>query len=375
MTEEPDLSPLDLLVLARLLPVGEKGDKPEKIQKDLGPLLEHRWSGSASTAVVDRALVKLTAQGLVTRLPTKRKNDVPSVALTPEGRQAALKFLKVSELPAKITWGTLKKSLLLARSLGLTAPGPAFSKAGGFQAVLLRKKYHLPLGEYPDLKDVKTELTRKLLNMGPKEVITVAAIKTELTRKFLNMRPKEKITIDTIQSALLGGELGEHQPADPKKTLDRLISRQVGARRECDAEWRDAVLRHWVDESIDGQASQSPAPPHPASPHPAPPSPPFDLAAFARKVKAAAEACTSGRFGDDKVFISHVWNSLKNDTDFDIKDLAAFKQHLGESNNARLLDLSRADLVQAMDPDDVRLSEVTYYNATFHFIRIGSERH
>ena len=131
MTEEPDLSPLDLLVLARLLPVGEKGDKPEKIQKDLGPLLEHRWSGNALTAVVDRALVKLTAQGLVTRLPTKRKNDVPSVALTPEGRQAALKFLKVSELPAKITWGTLKKSLLLARSLGLTAPGPAFSKRRG----------------------------------------------------------------------------------------------------------------------------------------------------------------------------------------------------------------------------------------------------
>ena len=81
------------------------------------------------------------------------------------------------------------------------------------------------------------------------------------------------------------------------------------------------------------------------------------------------------RFGDNKVFISHVWNSLQNDTDFYIMDLAAFKQRLAESNNARLLDLSRADLVQAMDPDDVRLSEVTYLNATFHFIRIGSERH
>ena len=370
MTEEPDLSPLELLVLARLLPVGEKGVKPEKIQEDLGPLLEHRWSGSALTAVVDRALVKLTARGLVTRLPTKRKKDVPSVVLTPEGRQAALKFLKVSELPAKTTWATLKKSLLLARSLGLTAPGPAFSKPGGFQAVLLRQKYHLPLGEYPDLKDVKTELTRKLLNMGPKEVVTAAAIKTDLTRKFLNMGPKEKVTIDTIQSALLGRELGEHRPTDPKKALDRLISRQVGARRESDAEWRDAVLRHWVNESIDGQASQSPAPSHPASLPPA-----FDLAAFARKVKAAAEACTSGHFGDDKVFISHVWNSLKNDTDFYIKDLAVFKQHLAEANNARLLDLSRADLVQAMDPDDVRLSEVTYLNAAFHFIRIGSERH
>jgi hypothetical protein len=26
-----------------------------------------------------------------------------------------------------------------------------------------------------------------------------------------------------------------------------------------------------------------------------------------------------------------------------------------------------------MDPDDVHLSEVTYLNAAFHFIRIGSE--
>jgi hypothetical protein len=55
-------------------------------------------------------------------------------------------------------------------------------------------------------------------------------------------------------------------------------------------------------------------------------------------------------------------------------DLPAFKQRLAEANNARLLDLSRADLVQAMDPDDVHLSEVTYLNAVFHFIRIGSER-
>lgn len=367
MTDEPDLRPLDLLVLTRLLPVGEKGDKPEKIQKDLAPLLEHRWSGSALAAVVDRALVKLTARELVTRLPTRRKKDVPSVALTPEGTQAALGFLNVSELPAKTTWASLKKSLLLARTLGLPAPGPDFSKMGGFQAVLLRQRYQLPLGDYPDLRSVKSELMRKLLNMGPKEAITVPAIKTELTRKFLNMGPKDKITLDTIQSALLGRELGEHRPADPKKTLDRLISRQVGARREADAEWREAVLRHWVDESIDGQAPQPPAPSH------GPPS--FDLADFARKVKAVADACTSGRFGSDKVFISHVWNSLQDDSDFHLKDLAAFKQHLGEANNARLLDLSRADLVQAMDPEDVRLSEVSYHNATFHFIRTGTERY
>ena len=183
------------------------------------------------------------------------------------------------------------------------------------------------------------------------------------------MGPKEKVTIDTIQSALLGRELGEHRPTDPKKALDRLISRQVGARREMTRNGATPCFGTGLTGRSMGKF-QSPAPSHPASLPPA-----FDLAAFARKVKAAAEACTSGHFGDDKVFISHVWNSLKNDTDFYIKDLAVFKQHLAEANNARLLDLSRADLVQAMDPDDVRLSEVTYLNAAFHFIRIGSERH
>ena len=65
MTEEPDLSPLELLVLARLLPVGEKGDNPAKIRKDLEPLLEHRWSGNVLTQVLDRTLIKLATKGLV----------------------------------------------------------------------------------------------------------------------------------------------------------------------------------------------------------------------------------------------------------------------------------------------------------------------
>jgi hypothetical protein len=51
-------------------------------------------------------------------------------------------------------------------------------------------------------------------------------------------------------------------------------------------------------------------------------------------------------------------------------DLKSFKQRLTEANHARLLDLSRADLVEAMNPDDVRQSEAAYQGATFHFVRI-----
>jgi hypothetical protein len=342
MTEEPDLSPLELLVLTRLLPVGEKGDNPAKIRKDLEPLLDHRWSGNVLTEVLDRTLIKLTTKGLVARPPAKSKKAVPAVLLTPEGRQTVLASLNVSQLPAKPkpTWAALKKSLLLARSLGLPAPGQGFSKGQGFKAAVLRQKFGLPLGDYPDLKSVKLELTRKLLGMGP----------------------KEKISLETVQAAIFGRELGEHRPADPKKVLDRLVSRQVGARRDDEKEVRDAVLRGWISGSVD-------------QPDRRPSASPSVLAGFVQKVRAAAEECASGRFGDNKVFIIHVWRALQNDPDFRGMDLPAFKQRLAEANNARLLDLSRADLVQAMDPDDVRLSEVTYLNAAFHFIRIGSERH
>ncbi len=61
---------------------------------------------------------------------------------------------------------------------------------------------------------------------------------------------------------------------------------------------------------------------------------------------------------------------LESDPDFAGMSYDQFKEFLALANNFRHLDLSRADLVQAMDPDDVRLSEVHYLNATFHFIRI-----
>ena len=146
------------------------------------------------------------------------------------------------------------------------------------------------------------------------------------------------------------GELGEHRPADPKKVLDRLISRQVGARRDDENEVREAVLRGWIDGPVD-QPERRPA-------------------RFLSKVQAAAEACTSGRFGDNKVFIVHVWQSAPERSRLRGMDLAAFKERLAKANNARLLDLSRADLVQAMDPDDVRLSEVT--TSTPHSISSAS---
>ena len=91
-------------------------------------------------------------------------------------------------------------------------------------------------------------------------------------------------------------------------------------------------------------------------------------------MKAAAHDCPTGRFGDNKVFINHVWRWLRDEPSVPAMDLPAFKERLTEANRARLLTLSRADLPHIMDATDVRESESHYLNAAFHFILVEKEQ-
>ncbi|MFO0891361.1 MAG: hypothetical protein U0790_19735, partial [Isosphaeraceae bacterium] len=361
MNEHPPLSPVETLVLARLLPAGAKGEATAKIQKDLEPLLGHRWSGSALTAVIDRALLKLGTRGLASTVAApekgkRKKAAEPKHFLTDAGRQEAPRLLGVDSLGPKTTWATLKKALLPAHALGLAGLNAAALKSigqdNGFKAALLTSLFDLPLEGCPTLKQATNALSWKLLGVDSTENFTVQA----------------------VQKVLLQRALGDAstRPGDMAKSLNLLLASRLKARRNDGKEFRDALLRGWVDRSLDGPAPSDDRSPRSLAP-PAPPSP-VDLARFAEDVRSAARACPTGRFGDSKVFIAHVWRALRDVPRFREMDEATFKRHLAEANNARLLDLSRADLVQAMDPDDVRLSEVSYLNATFHFIRIDPER-
>jgi len=91
--------------------------------------------------------------------------------------------------------------------------------------------------------------------------------------------------------------------------------------------------------------------------------------AFAKLVLASARASKTGRFGSGKVFISHVARQLEKDG-FRVGDDHAFKGRLVAVHRKQLLSLSRADLVEAMDPKDVDASEASYMSSTFHFVRI-----
>ena len=345
-SEPSPLSPVDSLILARLLVAGDKGARAADLRKDLAPLLGRRWPGAALTSVVDRALVKLGAGGMVVQSPGKTRRAAPTIALTESGRRGALGFLNVAELPARPrpTWASVKKSLVAARALGLPAPGPTsgFAKDDGLRAELLNRQADLGLGAFPTLKQAKEAWTRKQLGMGD----------------------REKVTLETVQAALFRRALGDDPkpPAAPKQALDRLLARAAGtgAASLNVKDLRDEVVRRWLDDSLGGAPAPAVLSPFAA----------LALGAFADRVRATARACKTGRYGENKVFIVHVWRALQNDPDFHGGDFPAFKARLAEANNARLLNLARADLVQAMDPEDVHLSEVSYMNASFHFIRI-----
>ncbi len=347
MMQHSDTSAIGHLVLTRLLPSRDKGATTSQIKKDLEPLLQHRWAGAVLADMLDRTLGQLDAEGLISRSRGKGRSKVERSVLTPQGCQRGLDFLDLDKLPPKATWASLKKTYLLARMLGL--PGPAgsaakaFSSDGGYKAALLRRQFDLPIDEYPTLAKATEALAWKLLG--------------------LESHCHQKFSIRAVQVAIFNRELGDQRPsdrqADPRKAVDRLLSKGVNARRDDAKELREAAMRQWVDRST---ADPALSPDSPAEP--------LDLRAFAEHVLAAARSSPTGRFGDNKVFIAHLWSAAQDDSALRGMDLDTFKQRLGEANNARLLDLSRADLVEAMDPEDVRTSETRYYNATFHFVRL-----
>jgi hypothetical protein len=340
---------VDRIVLARLLLAGEKGATTSELKKSLEPLLGHRYAGGALAQRLAEALARLESAGLAHRI---RKGKTERGVETPEGRRHALEFLGLDHLPPKATWAQIMKSHLAARALGLAPPRDKavkqISGVPGFKAALLKVQFDLPADDYPTFDQALDALAWKLLGF--------------------DVERGAKFTLTAAKAALIGRALGSHvrvdPKADPKKEATKLLAKKVGARQSDKDELRLATLRQWIDGAHPGPA--------PVSAPPAAPPPHFDLDAFARRVLEAARSTPTGRFGDDKVFVSHVFRALSVDPRFAAMGLNVFKQRLAEANNARRLDLSRADMVEAMNPEDVAQSRVAYLGAEFHFIRIPS---
>ncbi|MBV9123484.1 MAG: hypothetical protein JO112_09015 [Planctomycetes bacterium] len=183
------------------------------------------------------------------------------------------------------------------------------------------------------------------------------------------MDSDKKITIKAILAQVPGLPV-----ADGKKWQEQIPAKIVGARNTRAEELRRALLCRWLEGDDQAPRSTFPIPAPTEQPAASPlarePGGSFNLAGFAEAVLEAARSCTTGRFGDHKVFISHVWRQFQACNDFPGMDEPSFKERLAEANQAGLLALSRADLVEIMNPQDVQDSETRYLHATFHFVKI-----
>ncbi|TKC94593.1 hypothetical protein [Polyangium fumosum] len=91
---------------------------------------------------------------------------------------------------------------------------------------------------------------------------------------------------------------------------------------------------------------------------------------FAARVQAAANSSRNAwpTSGSDKVFVSVLFAELAASGATVGIDLDAFKACLLEAHRARLLSLSRCDLVEAASAADVEASVIRYLSAEFHVV-------
>ena len=327
----PPTGQLADLILSRLLPATKSRPSAKQIHADLAGLFRR----PPAIEDVSAALETLRADGLLE--PRGR-------TLTAAGRERALAYLGVAELPPRSSWKTVRTNLLVAKALGLSHLSAAeFKKVNNREklaAMLLKRHLDLPVGTPTTLNATLEAAACQMLGFG--DCFELKSIKPRVLAKAVgDDRPR---TMKELQASLPLALLGA-----TGRGLDGLRAFALAGRFDEPTAEPEVVPPAMADEE------------------------PFDLAAFARTVRAAARLSPTGRFGENKVFISHVWRELQAETPFAPLGLDGFKAKLLDANRERLLTLSRADLVQMMDPADVRESETGHGTGAFHFVLVEGD--
>jgi len=336
--EGHEVSRIGEMALAWLLTRAEGKGARSALSRALKPLAQQRWSGSEWGEHLEETLARLAADGLIQQ--TARKG----VVLTPEGRAHALAALNLERLPRSTTWKQLKSTHVTALALGLSPSATSLARlarADDMRAVLLQKQ----------------------LGLGTPGTRTLTQVRDAFCWRQLGVESDQPFTAAAVQAVLLSRALQATRAVTPTQAMQQLAARIAGARRTDTESLRIAVLRAWLFPPAELLPATVTSPAPAAG---APRDGEDGLRSFSENVLRTARTSPSGRFGDNRVFISHVWHAMKGNG----MDEKAFKRRLVEANRKRLLSLTRADMVELMDPADVAASEIQHLGATFHFIAL-----
>jgi len=365
MSTTPTIAPSKIggLILVWLLTRTKRDG--EGTRSELGKALEstlaHRWSAAEQPQVIDDEIVALERARSI-EFPRKG-----ALKLTRRGRSAVLTALGMVALPDKFDWRVAKSRYLYQRPLDIAPPPKKDKKKGRgdskrLRAALLARHHGFELGEAP----------------------TMLQVRDALAWRELGIETTDPFTQGAVLEVLLNRILGTKKPLPVDEVLEQLVASAIGARRGGALELKNALLRRWISDAEEDAPGATP----PEAPGPGPnggagrtqndgaptppveiPVPPEDEKGFAERVLATARALETGRFGDNKVFISHVFRRLADEGAV-AGDTESFKARLVSAHVNGLLSLSRADMVEMMKPEDVDASATRYSGATFHFVRI-----
>jgi hypothetical protein len=371
--DHQSLSNLQLLVLARLS--GKKGAKAEEVAAAMAAVAPPDAPRSARE-LADEALDVLRQRSLVTtRSPSNAQR--PSLELTVQGRDALRAAFGIDTEPG---WTALRDRYLPALALGIPVTSAQVSDFG---------------------KTDKLTVAVLLQHFSITQASTVIRLCDALIAKELGFTGP--VTLPRLRAHVLAREVGLESKVTSTKELEPFATRVASKTQDNNGDGkrplRQALIRRWVyrvnsaPEVVPGPrlvavpSKQAPLPlqsrplaQHAASPplgtapsplapprSPGPAATPADmLLTLVRETIPRIGA--DGRFGDEKVFVSAIWQHLEDDGRLADWSLDRFKRWLVIANRDQLLDLARADAQGDMDSRLVEESEIVDRGATFHFV-------
>lgn len=354
---------LENLLLARLLP--SKVAK-STLRQDIGKFVEHRLTTSAWQAEFEDLLNGLITDGMVIQKP---------LAISDAGRNRVASWLGMKTVPARLNWGQLKAKWLAPLAANATVTSDKdrtrLATADGFRAFIVKDEFDLAVEDCPTLSK---------------------SIDSLVWKELFGIDSDRKLTSKAIIEAVLAGKLNVSASMGKDRLVAQLPAKILQADQTSPEHLRLAAVRKWleVDEVGDASAAAQAASGVELATvdaaleavnselgHDSPTENEATSTShtdFAEAALAAARSCESGRFGDRKVFISHVWEQLIRSSRFEQMGIDEFKQRLVDANREGSLALSRADLVEAMSPEDVAASRTEHLNGEFHFVRTDAVR-
>lgn len=340
------------LLLVRVLLTRKTPISMTQLEKSIGAELSAHCSGAEAKQAFDEALKSAEQQKyLIVSTPPKSKTRRP--ALTDAGRQLALSALGLKALPSKLEWSLARRMLALQVLAPAKQPTDKLN-ADAIATQILIAQHGLP-SSVATLTQAVERLAWRALDVETDAPFTAAAVQRHLLRDLV--------------------------PADTRATGGAW--RRMFAMRAIHARGNnaDALARAllWSTSPLGANASESwsgtqhrgkrpgvgndNAPKNAVQP---------SLADFARAVSRAAQSPQVRRFHGDRAFIGSIWEHMRGNKTIGEMSLDQFKANLVTAHRKQLLEIVRADLVGAMDPEEVRRSEARFDNATYHFVALNA---